>query len=417
MRFPPNTLAGFYVYTLGAFTNLRFAFPLSAIPERIVIYVGYAVANLTPIGFAIGVLGAWALLFRHPKRFWLLIGMWLTNVWFFTQYKVFDLDVFFIPAHFIYAIFVGVGAHQLGIWLRAILARWKIPARVISFAAPIAFTIFLVVPLASLAAINFRENNRATDIAIPDFYQHVYAILPRDSVLVGRRAVFGYDMYYWHAIYRVRPDVTLPMPRNIPIPNRDAPIFTTVRVENGQPQAGIWAPPRELLPSDAWYVPVLIGSARDLVLFHARATPPQLMITDARPQTRVNHDFGGLTLIGYDLQQIESRPLAEIDFPKINPSTRVHLTTYWRMTQPRAYLISTRVNERTLETHDLGFGNLARYAREVRAPRENILVEEFDLVIPSYLKRGAHLLQIGVTGFESRGITVEWVDAGDVVIK
>ncbi|MBI5651816.1 MAG: DUF2723 domain-containing protein, partial [Chloroflexi bacterium] len=417
MRFPPNTLAGFYVYTLGAFTNLRFAFPLAAMPERIVIYVGYAVANLTPIGFVIGVLGAWALLFRHPKRFWLLIGMWLTNVWFFTQYKVFDLDVFFIPAHFVFAIFVGVGAHQLSDWLRAILARWRFPARAISFAATIAFVIFLAVPLASLAAINFRENNRATDTAIPDFYQHVYAILPRDSALVGRRAVFGFDMFYWQAVYRVRPDVTLPMPRNIPIPNRDAPIFTTVRVENGQPQGGIWSPPRDLLPTDAWYIPVLIGSARDLVLFRASATPPPLMIADAQPQSRANHDFGGLMLLGYDVREVESRPLSEIGFPKINPSSRVQIKTYWQMTQPRAYLISTRVDDRTLETHDLGFGNLARYAREARTSRENIIVEEFDLVIPSHLKRGAHPLKIGVTEFADKGITVEWVDAGTINVK
>ena len=74
MRFPPTTLAGFYVYTLGAFSNLRFAFPLTAMPDRIVVYLGYLNQNFTAIGIALGVLGMWALLFRQPKRFWLFIN-------------------------------------------------------------------------------------------------------------------------------------------------------------------------------------------------------------------------------------------------------------------------------------------------------------------------------------------------------
>lgn len=408
MRYPLNTPIGFYVYTLGAFTNLRFAFPLAAMPDRIVIYVGYAVANLTPIGFALGVLGAWAFLFRLPKHFWLLIGMWLTNVWFFTQYKVFDLDVFFIPAHFVFAIFVGFGAQQLGDWLRALLVRWRFSPRAMTIISTSACTVFLVIPFLSLAAINFRESNRATDTIIPDFYQNVYAMLPRDSVLVGRRAVFAYDAFYWQAVYKVRPDVTLPVARNVPIPNRDAPLYTTVPVDasHGAPLGGIFAPPRDLLPVDAWYIPVLLGDGRDLTLYRASATPPALIVADAQPSSRVNYDFGGLVFLGYDMMQAQDAP-----------RPRVHLKTFWRMTQPRAYLISMRVDETTLETHDLGFGNLARYMQEHRAPRDGVVVEEYDLVIPSHLKRGAHRLQIGLTEFSATGISVEWVDAGSVVVK
>ncbi|MBI5301908.1 MAG: DUF2723 domain-containing protein [Chloroflexi bacterium] len=405
-RYPLNTPVGFYVYTLGAFTNLRFAFPLTAMPDRIVIYVGYAIANLTPVGFALGILGMWVLLFRLPRHFWLFIGMWFVNVWFFTQYKVFDLDVFFIPAHFVFAIFVAFGAQQLGDWFGALLTRWRFSPRARSFALIVACVIFLAVPLASLTAINFRVNNRATDTIIPDFYQNVYAMLPRDSVLVGRRAVFAYDAFFWQAIYNVRPDVTLPVARNIPLPQRDAPLYTTVRVENGQVQGGIFAPPRELLPLDAWYIPVLIGDGRDLTLYRASATPPALIVADAEPPSRVNHDFGGLVFLGYDMTRVDDAP-----------RPRVHLKTYWRITQPRAYVISTRVDGTTLETHDLGFGNLARYVRENRVPRDGVIVEEYDLVIPSYLKRGAHRLQIGTAEFAATGISVEWVDAGSVLVK
>lgn len=64
-----NPLAGIYLYTFGAFAGLRFAFPLPALPDRVMIYWGYLLQNFTVIGVVLGIVGMWALLFRHPKRF------------------------------------------------------------------------------------------------------------------------------------------------------------------------------------------------------------------------------------------------------------------------------------------------------------------------------------------------------------
>jgi hypothetical protein len=403
LRFPPNTLIGMYVYTFGAFSNLRFAFPISALPDRVVVYLTYLTQNFTVVGVALGVFGMWALLFRHPKRFWLFATMYFIHVLFFTQYKVFDLDVFFIPSYFIFAVFVGVGAQQLYEWLRAFLASGIASPRVRAAAIALAVSVFLFAPVTLLAAGNAQTNDRRTDTAIGDFYRNVFAMLPRDSILVSWRGVFGYDMFYWQKVYNVRPDVIIPMFGDQRKAAPDAALFTTVHVVNGQPQGGVWAPPRGALPEDAWYIPLLVGNQRDLVLYRASETPPQLIVADAQPQMRVNHVFDGLTLLGYDLTAVPDAP-----------SPRVRLKTCWRVTQPRAYLISTRVDDLTLETHDLGFGNLARYGREVRAPRDGVIIEEYDLVIPSYLKRGAHTFQIGLAQFTATGIEMQWTDAGKV---
>lgn len=402
MRFPPNTLVGLYAYTLGAFSNLRFAFPLPAMPERVVIYWQYLVQNFTVIGVAFGVLGMWALLFKHPKRFWLFVLMYFTNVFFFTQYKVFDLDVFFIPSHFVFAIFIGCGAQQLIDWLRS---RFSSP-RAQTLAVTIAMIAFLFAPLTVIGLVSARDNNRTTDTAIGDFYKNVFAMLPRDSVLVSRRGVFGYDMYYWQQVYNIRPDVLTPSFDSRRKPAANAPVFSTVNVIEGKPQGGLWAPPREALPVDAWYVPVLIGNQRDLTLYRASQTPPALSVSNAQPQNRIEHSFDGLTLIGYDLA----------DAPDA-PSPRAHLKIYWRVTQPRAYLIATQIDSVTLETHDLGFGNLPRYVRETRLPREPIIVEEFDVVIPSYLKKGTHTFKIGLAEFSASGIAMNWIQVGKVQVK
>jgi hypothetical protein len=406
LRIPLNTLVGMYVYTLGAFSNLRFAFPISAMPDRVMIYGGYLLQNLTPIGVPLGIFGMWALLFRHPKRFWLFILMYFVNVFFFTQYKAFDLDVFFIPAHFVFAIFVGVGAQQLLDWLRATLAQWRASPRAMTIAAAMAIIVFLYIPVAAIAATSARDNNRTADTAIGDFYKNVYAILPRDSLLVSRRGVFGYDAYYWQRVNHVRPDVLAPMFGDTRVPAPVAPLFTTAQIVNGQPQSGTWAPPPGVLPEDAWYIPILVGNQRDLVLYRASQTPPDLIVLNVQPQTRVERAFDGLTLLGYDLADVNEAP-----------SLRVHLKMYWRIAQPRAYLIATQIDDVTLETHDLGFGNLQRYARAGHAPRDGSIVEEYDLVIPSYLKKGEHTFGIGLAQFTATGVTMQWVDAGTVRLR
>ncbi len=99
---------------------------------------------------------------------------------------------------------------------------------------------FLFVPVLILAGMNAKTNNRTTDTAIGDFYRNVNAMLPRDSVLIGRRGVFGYDMYYWRMVYNVRPDVALPMFDSCRRMAPGAPMYKTVRVMNGEPQSGVW---------------------------------------------------------------------------------------------------------------------------------------------------------------------------------
>ena len=255
LRIPLNTLAGMYVCTLGAFSSLRFAFPLTAMPDRVMIYWGYLIQNFTPVGVALGTFGMWVVLFRHPKRFWLFILMYFVNVLFFTEYKVFDLDVFFIPAPFVFAIFVGVGAQQPLDWLRVAFAHRRAAPRVVSIAATLAIVVFLFVPVLAIAAGSARDNNRTTDTAIGDFYKNVFAMLPRDSVLVSQRSVFGCDMHYWQKVNHVRPDVLAPIFGDKRVPALGAPLFTT-----------------------------------------------------AQPQTRVERAFDGLTLLGYDLSDVPDPP-------------------------------------------------------------------------------------------------------------
>ena len=392
LRSAPNTLEGFYRYTLGAFPQFKFAFPLAAIPDRIVIYLDLLAQQYSLWGIGLGILGMWVLLFRRPRRFFLLVGMYLVHVWFFIQYRVFDLDVFFIPAHLLYALFIGVGTAwgllRLGRWAARGGWRWA--------SIGVLVTGMGLVVVHQVRA-NWAANDHSEDTAINDFYAHVWEVLPEGSVLLGRSGVFGYDMFYWRLVYNVRPDVVLPhLPTPEPRPQALAgrPIYTTMRLDMPQAGRGPWALPRDLVPPDAWHIPILVGGGgaglrerpgQGLVLYQVSRTPPDLVVTDAEPSTRVDASLGGLTLVGYDLAE-----------STVEPGGLLHLTLYWRVEEPGRYLIVTALGDRTLETHELGFGNLQRYVRERRPPREGVVVESYAIVIPSTLERGTVPLQVGL---------------------
>jgi hypothetical protein len=263
MRDAPRTLEGIYRYTLGAFPQMKFAFPLWAIPDRIVLYLYLLRQNFGVWGILLGLYGMMEMAFRDPKKFYLFIGMYLVHVFFFVQYRVFDLDVFFIPAHLLYAIFIGYGVHR---WVMYVCDLVKgAEGRVWRVVLNVGLALLLAFPVASQVRANWEANDYSDDTAVNDFYQNVWQILPQGSVLIGQGGVFGYDMFYWRLVYNVRPDVVIPMiegPRPSPgslLLAGAGPLYTTQPLDSQRPGRGPWSPPPGLLKPDSWYIPVLLG--------------------------------------------------------------------------------------------------------------------------------------------------------------
>jgi hypothetical protein len=395
-RNAPNTLRGFYNYTLGAFPQMKFAFPLWALPDRIVVYLYLLWENFGIVGILLGIIGMWEMLFRRTRHFYLLITMYLVHLIFFTQYRVFDLDVFFIPAHLIYAIFVGYGLFRLLEYLCASLRRLRIP----SLAVGVVAALLLILPLAKQVRANYGMNDYSDDVAINDFYYNVFQILPEGSAIIGRGGVFGYDMFYFKYVYDVRPDVLMPMAasagRSSPRALRQVTeMYSTVRLSPGEQRGGPWAPPAQLVNPDSWQVPVLVGQGgsaglggmrQDLVLYEVADVAPELVVSEADPQYDLGVELNGLQLVGYD-----------IDGEQVERGGRVHLTFYWRVREKKPELVLTVIDGTMLERHELGFGNLRRYVEEFHPDQDSIVVEDYYLVIPSTLPLGEAVLQVGTT--------------------
>jgi hypothetical protein len=372
IRDAPRTLEGIYRYTLGAFPQMKFAFPLWAIPDRIVLYLYLLQQNFGVWGILLGLYGMMEMAFRDPKKFYLFIGMYLVHIFFFVQYRVFDLDVFFIPAHLLYAIFMGYGVHRLVMHVYGLVKGSE--RRVWRVALNVGLALLLAFPVASQVRANWETNDYSNDKAVNDFYENVWEILPQGSVLIGRGGVFGYDMFYWRLVYNVRPDVVIPMiegPQPSPgslLLARAGPLYTPQPTDPQRPGRGPWSPPPDLLKPNSWYIPVLLGQGGtspqghhrpSLTLYRVSEEPPELVVQQAQPEHVVGQPLGGLELVGYDLEDDE-----------VSQGGRLHLTLYWRVRKPEQVLIATSLGDIALEAHDLGLAtwgatrkNIVRRAR------------------------------------------------------
>ncbi|MGA9350852.1 MAG: DUF2723 domain-containing protein [Anaerolineae bacterium] len=344
LRNAPRTLQSIYRYTLGAFPGFKFAFPLQAIPDRIVLYLELLRQNFGLVGILLGVYGMWEMLFRHTKKFYLFITMYLVHVFFFVQYRVFDLDVFFIPAHFIYVIFIGYGVYRLVKYVRVLLnlrnqvfgtlciqvarncGNFRDSERPCGAEKPgfsslgeklwqgalnVGLAVLLCLPIAGEVRANYERNNYSDETAINDFYENVFEILPEGSVLLGRSGVFGYDMFYFRLVYNLRPDVLMPHltnPRPRPEDVRGRQIYTTMRLDSPQAGRGPWALPPGLVESDAWHIPVLMGQSdgaipggrgQDLVLYRVSAEPPELVVRPALSQRGSGAGISDRSAVGW----------------------------------------------------------------------------------------------------------------------
>ncbi|MBN1483668.1 MAG: DUF2723 domain-containing protein [Chloroflexia bacterium] len=412
MRNSPTTWRGFYNYTLGAFPQMKFAFSLPEIPERIVLYLELLRQNVGLGGIVLGLYGWVELLWRRTRHFYLLMGMYLVHVFFFVQYRVFDLDVFFIPAHFLYFIVIGYGLacllDHLRNWSGRAKRRWLPPALKGLLALPL-----LLGALASQILGNYGVNDHSGDTAAEDFYENVFALLPPGSVLLGQGGVFGYDMFYYPLVLDLRPDVYIPPlenPGGRPQELQGAPIYTTIQ---GAKQRGPGQLDPRMLPQDAWYIPLLLGESggetggglrKELVLYRLSEEPPRLVRDEARPLFPLGVELDGLCLEGYDLAQ-----------DRVEAGGCLQLTLYWRVLGRPRGMLATALGEQALERHTLGLGNLERYAQEVRPPDGRIVVEEYALVVPSDLEPGAYPLRVGLVA-PRQTAEENWVELGQVEV-
>jgi hypothetical protein len=403
LRNAPTTLAGIYNYTLGAFPQMKFAFPVNLLPDRLVLYIFMLQQEYGWLPMLLGIFGLFSILFRRLRHFYLFVGMYLVHVWFFIQYRVFDLEVFFIPSHFLWAIFIIFGLREvltiLGVSWRALRGQTK--SRPICPAVRIGRGILACVLLISPALFNLTRNwgtnNLSGDTAINDFYANVWELLPQDAALLTQSGVFGYSAFYWQLIYEIRPDVILPA---LPTPNPEPDSFAgreLYSTTGAGHQRGPGALPRDLFDKDAWEVPILLGESsltffgpnQQLMLYHLSEEPPSAF-RDKVPDTGIQAQIGSVRLVGVQVgaDPVESGGVLEISL-------------YWQFTERSTdvlrYQVIPSLDDTPLTQIPIGLGLLQRYAQEGMLDDDVILEDHFYLVIPSTTAAGDVDLNLTIT--------------------
>jgi len=336
--------------------------------------------------------------------------MYLVHVWFFIQYQVFDLEVFFLPSHFLWAIFIAFGAAEAIAGIIALI-RFLPGALTQKIASGLMITMILLSTTIPLRR-NWSTNDRSQDVAVNDFYANLWEILPEDSLLVTRSGVFGYDAFYWPLVYGTRQDVELPsLPNNLSANSdiQDRELFSNTTVSQTGRARGPGAIPVGLIPQGAWQIPILIGNqieggfgGRDqLILYQLSLDAPNLVVKNSTPSSIVDEVMGGVVLKGADLtaHPVESGSL-------------INLALYWDLTQTGRYQIRTSLGEQFLESHRLGFDNLERYQKEIASLHGETIIEEYAIVIPSTIEEGDYPLIINVQGTEKE-VTVGTISIVD----
>lgn len=392
----PLTLKGLYDYTLGAFPQLKFAFEMSELPDRVVVYIYLLWDQFSLIGVLLGIIGLFSLLCRRTRHYYLFMGMYLVHTWFFIQYRAFDLEVFFIPAHFLWAIFIAFGMIELMRAIETWLQRLN-AGKIVTFARWSVIGVVIAMGFYPLME-NFASSDRSNDVNTNDFYANIWTYLPENSTLLSRTGVMGYDAFYWQLAYDTRPDVVLPaLPTHNPVyaDLQGRELFSTTPLNGANQNRGLGAITKDVISAGTWQTPVLVGSQglmssrNRLVLYQLSQQAPDLVVDEAQPDFEINADFGNLTLLGVDISD-----------DAVESGGCLHLILYWNLQRLEPITLTTFIGEQPLETHELGFGNLKRYNAEVRRVTDGVIVEDYWLVIPSTIQPGSLALTIQVQGID-----------------
>jgi hypothetical protein len=390
----PDSLFGCYKYTIGAFSNLRFAYPLDALPGRFLRYLGLLDDNFSWFGIAVGALGTWALLRRQPAHFWLLFGVFAVNVAMAMQVYATDVEVFFLPSYVAWAIFLGFGAEALWRALAAASERSGASSALVRRMPQLALLLVLVGWTALIGKTSFAANDRSADTVFEDFYATVFSILPPGSFLTPGPGVFGQGAVYFQKVLGRRPDVTVhAQPTRLKMPPQ--PVFSVLPLVDGRARAPFSPTP---FPPNAWLIPVLLTSnQRSLTLYRVDRHPPTLKVG---PPAADNRRPGGPTELLHATVDVVSEP----------PRPRLRLVLQWQVAGRGRHTVLTRVDGAVIDTRPLGLGNLGRYGREVEPLGDDPLSEVYDLVLPRSVGRGTHTLELGLLDVVAGQVRHSWFE-------
>ena len=107
----PSTWSNFWYFVKGGGHHKNsFAFGPSEIPERLVLYWDYLVADFNPALLAVAIVGAVFLILRDFAAAAMVLPAYLLWTFHAIEYKIFDVELYFIPSFLALSLLIAVGS-------------------------------------------------------------------------------------------------------------------------------------------------------------------------------------------------------------------------------------------------------------------------------------------------------------------
>lgn len=194
----PATFAGFVDLISGGDHKARvFAFGLSEIPGRLVIYANHLLENLNLALLALAAIGIVVLVFRDRAALALLGSIFVLNLAYALEYDIDDLEIYFVPTYLMLSIALALGADFLVGWSRSLhLGR--------TGAVPVAGLLILVAILVSVPQ-SYAQADRSEDFKGREIIEAV-----ADRTEPGATVLYhGRSLHYMQLVEGRREDLKL----------------------------------------------------------------------------------------------------------------------------------------------------------------------------------------------------------------
>ncbi len=208
----PRTPGNFLFHlTGGVYQGRMFHQSLGAVWRNLVRYAGPDTGRDTallltqwgPVPPVLALLGAGSLARLRPRLFGLTLAVYLCVVVYAVNYNISDIEVYYIPAHLITAVWIGCGLRQAGAWVlgprRRLRSRRWVPALSVAL---------LGLPALPLCA-NWGANDLHRDQSALSYAHALFDALPPRAVLLAGGDREYFPLIYAHYVEKRRPDVTL----------------------------------------------------------------------------------------------------------------------------------------------------------------------------------------------------------------
>ena len=303
-----NTPAGFINWVLGSGYNVFLTQNPFGEQREAAYYLDLYVHQFTFGGLALAAIGLVPLAHKRPRE-WLLLALALAaNLAFALTYHVADINAFFIPSFFFAALFVAVGAD----WLV------RLPSLVMTnkrLYAPMSVALLLLVFIVpySLVETNFRAVDLSGKWDVHDYGLDVLSQpLPSNSTVVGILGEMTL-LRYFQETEDLRRDVQT-------VAADQEPVRLSEIAKASKASRHVYLtrelPGAEMIYSFASFGPLLV------------VQPKPNKTTTPSPSRPLDEEFGGVKLIGYDLDlsRLTDSPTWHLATGRL-----VRVTLYWHV--------------------------------------------------------------------------------------